>query len=88
MFLRIFNNFFSSSKSFLYQCKNGFFCIKSEITLIVNFQNDFGNSLLKLFLLLPALKNIQKIHVSICHTNSGNKDKIILFSSDISITFL
>ena len=41
-----------------------------------------------LFLLLLALANIQRIHVSMCYTNSANKHKIILFSCDISITFL
>ena len=40
-----------------------------------------------LFLLLPALANIEKIHVSMYYTNYANKHKIMLFSSDISITF-
>ena len=42
----------------------------------------------RLFLLFPALKNIRKIPVSMFYTNSENKHKIMLHSSDISITFL
>ena len=55
IFLSVFNKFFSSGKSFLYQCKKGFFRIKSETIFIVNFQSSFGNSLLKPILIIASL---------------------------------
>ena len=83
-----FQYFFSSGRSFLYQYKKSFSCIKSETTFIEIFRMLLETRCWSLFLLLPALGNIQKSHVSIFYSNSANKHEITLFSIDISIIFL